>query len=156
MTPNLDQYYATLGLQPGASPEAVKQAYRQLVKTWHPDRFPAAPDRQQQAEVKIKAINHAYDQLKDYRPIEATTAATTGDRHQQAAIYYQRGVEKARLELYQDALNDLSQAIFLNPNYVEAYRHRGLVYSILGRERKANADLVDALGNLLRSPRHWD
>ncbi len=143
MTTDLSQYYATLGLQPGASPEAVKQAYRQLVKTWHPDRFAAAPEpQQQQAEAKIKAINHAYGQLKDRRPgVTDAAAATATDRYAQAVVYYQRGVDKARQEQYVEALEELSQAIFLNPNYIEAYRHRGLVYSILGRERKADADL---------------
>jgi curved DNA-binding protein CbpA len=39
---NLDQYYEILGLNPGASPGDVKQAYRNIVKIWHPDSFPAA------------------------------------------------------------------------------------------------------------------
>ncbi len=141
MTHDFHQYYATLGLQPGASPADVKQAYRQLVKTWHPDRFADAPERQQQAEAKIKTINHAYAQLKDRQPTLQAYGPAAGDRYAQAEIYYQRGVEQARQERYRAALEELSQAIFLNPNYVEAYRHRGLVYSVLGRERKANADL---------------
>jgi hypothetical protein len=28
-----------LGLEQGATPDEIKQAYRDLVKVWHPDRF---------------------------------------------------------------------------------------------------------------------
>ncbi|MBM4294389.1 MAG: hypothetical protein FJ126_05710, partial [Deltaproteobacteria bacterium] len=36
---NLNYYYKILGIEPGFSPEDTKQAYRDLVKIWRPDRF---------------------------------------------------------------------------------------------------------------------
>jgi hypothetical protein len=36
---DLSEHYATLGIRRDASPEEVKQAYRDLTKVWHPDRF---------------------------------------------------------------------------------------------------------------------
>ncbi len=36
---NINQAYKILGLKLGASIDEVKQAYRQMAKTWHPDRF---------------------------------------------------------------------------------------------------------------------
>lgn len=36
---DMKRYYEILELEPGASPEEVKRAYRDLVKVWHPDRF---------------------------------------------------------------------------------------------------------------------
>lgn len=61
-------YYEILGLEPLASPEEVKAAYRQLVKIWHPDCFPNDPQRQKEAEIKFKQILEAYEALKDYEP----------------------------------------------------------------------------------------
>ncbi|MFQ5682268.1 MAG: DnaJ domain-containing protein [Candidatus Binatia bacterium] len=60
---NIQRYYETLGLKPGATPEEVKQAYRDLVKVWHPDRFSHDPKLQRKAQEKLKEINQTYDQL---------------------------------------------------------------------------------------------
>ncbi len=60
------EYYKILNLQPGASAEEVKQAYRNLAFLWHPDRYPQDSQQQAQAEHKFKEINHAYDQLQDF------------------------------------------------------------------------------------------
>ncbi len=57
-------YYQLLNLEPGASSEEVKQAYRNLAFLWHPDRYPQDSQQQIQAEQKFKEINHAYDQLR--------------------------------------------------------------------------------------------
>jgi curved DNA-binding protein CbpA len=61
---DLDRYYRILGLEPGASPERLKQAYRDLVWVWHPDRFEGNPRLQKVAQEKLKEINKAYEQLK--------------------------------------------------------------------------------------------
>ncbi|GEM_PF-6875130 len=60
----MDRYYEILGLEPGASAEDVKQAYRDLVKVWHPDRFAHDPKLQQKAQAKLKEINEAYARLR--------------------------------------------------------------------------------------------
>ena len=65
----LSQYYNVLGLEPGASLEAVNQAYKDLAFVWHPDRIPKDNLRlQQKAEEKLKEINQARDQLRSIRP----------------------------------------------------------------------------------------
>lgn len=71
---NINSAYKILELKPGASPDEVKQAYRQLAKVWHPDRF-IDPLQKQEAEEKIKVINQAYEQLKYYQ-VDAKTSAT--------------------------------------------------------------------------------
>jgi curved DNA-binding protein CbpA len=65
---NLDRYYESLELEPGASPEQVKQAYRDLARVWHPDRFSHDARLQQRAEEKLKEINDAYEHLRSLRP----------------------------------------------------------------------------------------
>eukprot|EP00928_Gymnodinium_smaydae_P031081 TRINITY_DN22935_c0_g1_i1.p1 TRINITY_DN22935_c0_g1~~TRINITY_DN22935_c0_g1_i1.p1 ORF type:complete len:528 (+),score=120.56 TRINITY_DN22935_c0_g1_i1:63-1646(+) len=51
-------HYGALEVESTANEAAVKKAYRKLVLKWHPDKHPS--DRQQ-AEVKIRAINEAYE-----------------------------------------------------------------------------------------------
>ncbi|MEM7714874.1 MAG: J domain-containing protein [Cyanobacteria bacterium P01_A01_bin.68] len=55
--------YGILGLKLNASPSQVKQAYKSLVKKWHPDLFFNQPQQQAQAQEKMRIINEAYDFL---------------------------------------------------------------------------------------------
>lgn len=68
MTADPIPHLRTLGLEPGASLEDVKKAFRDLSKVWHPDRFGEDPALQKKAEDQLKAINDAYRQLQDYQP----------------------------------------------------------------------------------------
>lgn len=79
----LDQFYRALGLRPGASLEAVNQAYKELVLVWHPDRFPQDdPQLQQEAHEKLQELNQARDQLRSHRPAARTNVTKT---HSQSA-----------------------------------------------------------------------
>ncbi len=55
-------YYELLGIDPETGPQAVKQAYLNEVKRWHPDKN---PDRIEEAEEKTKVLNQAYHVLGD-------------------------------------------------------------------------------------------
>ncbi|WP_392531023.1 dynamin family protein [Nostoc sp. C117] len=57
--------YDILGLQTNASLTEVKQAYRTLVKKWHPDLFVGKPQLQKQAEEKMHLVNEAYTILTE-------------------------------------------------------------------------------------------
>jgi curved DNA-binding protein len=54
-------YYKTLGVEPGASPDEIKKAYRHLALQFHPDRNPG----DQAAEEHFKEISEAYGVLID-------------------------------------------------------------------------------------------
>jgi len=54
-------YYAVLGIEKNASPDEIKKAYRQLAKTWHPDKNPGS----KVAETRFKEISEAYEVLSD-------------------------------------------------------------------------------------------
>ena len=54
--------YQILGVSPDASDEEVKKAYRQLARKYHPDNYQNNP-LADLAEVKMKAINEAYDAI---------------------------------------------------------------------------------------------
>jgi molecular chaperone DnaJ len=55
------EYYELLGIARGADDAAIKAAYRRLAKEHHPDRHNGCSDK----EAQFKAINEAYDVLKD-------------------------------------------------------------------------------------------
>ena len=58
-----DRYYELLGVAPGTNGHELKEAYRDLAKVWHPDRFSHDPRLQLKAQEKLKEINEAYDRL---------------------------------------------------------------------------------------------
>ena len=62
----IDRALSTLGLGPEATQSDIKQAYRDLAKVWHPDRFPNDPRVQARAQEKLKEINAAYRRLRAY------------------------------------------------------------------------------------------
>ncbi|UYK79780.1 DnaJ domain-containing protein [Xanthomonas sacchari] len=53
-------YYATLGVEPSAGDAEIKTAYRRLARKYHPD-----VSKEPGAEEKFKAINEAYEALRD-------------------------------------------------------------------------------------------
>lgn len=56
--------YQVLGVERGASPEAIKKAYRELAGTYHPDKFAhLGEDFQKTAEKRFKEIDEAYRTL---------------------------------------------------------------------------------------------
>ncbi|MTJ13736.1 dynamin family protein [Anabaena sp. UHCC 0187] len=58
--------YIVLGLQPTAAFKEVKQAYKTLVKKWHPDLFVNQPQMQKQVQEKMRLVNEAYNILNDH------------------------------------------------------------------------------------------
>ncbi|NZA25935.1 DnaJ domain-containing protein [Luteimonas sp. SJ-92] len=53
-------YYDTLGVEPGAGDAELKTAYRRLARKYHPD-----VSKEAGAEERFKAINEAYEALRD-------------------------------------------------------------------------------------------
>jgi len=70
---NLKQCYAILEIEETASIEEIKQAYRDLIAIWHPDRHARNPRLQEKATEKLKALNTAYDSLVAYHQRRTTT-----------------------------------------------------------------------------------
>lgn len=64
----MKHYFEILELQPGATPDQVKTAYRDLAKVWHPDRFRSdSPRLKSKAAEKLAEINEAYEKIRAYQ-----------------------------------------------------------------------------------------
>jgi hypothetical protein len=66
MESSLEDYYAILGVDQGASPEAIKLAYRRLARETHPDRNASSTEGEKSAlSLQMATLNGAYAVLSD-------------------------------------------------------------------------------------------
>jgi tetratricopeptide (TPR) repeat protein len=59
--------------------------------------------------------------------------------------FYQQGSDRARRGLYKEAFEDFTQAINLNPGFVEAYMSRADTRTLLGDKQGAVTDFQKAI-----------
>lgn len=59
---DMEDYYAILGVPQDADRQTIKQAYREMIGKYHPDRNPGFAD---QANAKTSEVNEAYATLSD-------------------------------------------------------------------------------------------
>jgi hypothetical protein len=63
LDPLIKKYFQVLGISINASLDETKQAYRDLARVWHPDRFIDNQRLQRKATEKLKEINVAYEKI---------------------------------------------------------------------------------------------
>ena len=68
------RWLKVLGLGPDATKKQIDQAYRDLVKVWHPDRFESDPGLRLKAQEKLRELNDAYAALRRPRIFPRFTA----------------------------------------------------------------------------------
>lgn len=62
----LAQYYANLELEPGATREEIKRAYRELMRRFHPDKFLGEPDKHRSATELAQSLTEAYRKINEH------------------------------------------------------------------------------------------
>lgn len=80
--------YDLLGLQPGASPDALKEAYRRMSKKVHPDQGGSA--------ALFRQVQEAYDLLS--KPQSGTANNTNGEAAQRAEEERRKEAERQQRE----------------------------------------------------------
>ena len=140
----MDDPYKVLGVEPGASDEEIKRAYRRLAKKYHPDLNPG----DEVAARKMKEVNAAYERIKNPEKYQSSQSGNTGyggynqydpfgwgsyggyqQRTTQSGDQYQRAAEQyIRFGQYQQAINALSNSAEKNARwyYLSAVAHYGM------------------------------
>ena len=63
---DIKQCFEILEVAPDATSREIKEAYKDLVTIWHPDRYSNNPRLRQKAEEKLKGINVAYETVNSF------------------------------------------------------------------------------------------
>ncbi|MBQ3063611.1 MAG: J domain-containing protein [Clostridia bacterium] len=86
--------YKVLGVSPDADDEAIKKAYRELARKYHPDRY-TDTDLADLASEKMKEINAAYEEITRMREAGAAPGggASYADPHDAAGGYAHGGAQ---------------------------------------------------------------
>ena len=69
--------YSVLGVSPNASDEEIKQAYRNLARKYHPDKYRDS-DLADLASEKMKEVNAAYEEIQTMRKNGGANGSQTG------------------------------------------------------------------------------
>ena len=132
-----ENYYSVLGVAQNAKTKEIKAAFRRLARQYHPDLNPG----DSVAAEKFKLISQAYDVLSDstkrrrYDRNVPLQQPSTKKREQAKRSYthtypttaldfFNRGTMRIQTKEYRQAISDFSQAIKLNPKFVEAFLKR--------------------------------
>ena len=84
------------------------------------------------------ANNNNAEALDDFKKYLAVFAPTAG-------VLNNKGTAEGKLKKYEDAVQSLTAAIKLSPNFVAAYANRASVYSETGQAAKGMADVESGL-----------
>lgn len=101
MSLSIEQAFQTLEIPSTATWEEVRQAYRELVKVWHPDRFQEDAKFQSRATKKIQDINAAYRILEQHfespQPSPSVTPKPADEMSEQRVDDKQRQSQSASI-----------------------------------------------------------
>jgi DnaJ domain len=74
---NPEECRRILGVAADAEPDAVRQAYIDLARVWHPDRFQSDERLRRIAEEHFQQVAEAYAGLKNWRPSQAAPTGSS-------------------------------------------------------------------------------
>lgn len=148
--------YQVLGVEPGASDEEIKKAYRTLSRKYHPDANVNNPNKAQ-AEEKFKEVQQAYDQIMKEKQQGTSYGGNYGYNHTSGGYSGNRSYSNADGEspqmqaaanyianrCYTEALNVLNSIPFGERHarwyYFSAVANQGAGNNITAKEHASRA-----------------
>ena len=144
--------YKVLGVNPDASDEEIKKAYRRLAKKYHPDLNPGDAE----ASRKMQEVNAAYEQIKNPEKAQQSSGqsgygydpfggAWQQNRQQSGDTYQQSAYQYILYRRYQEALNVLNSSAQRDARwyYLSALAHYGLGNRVTALEHIRRAVSMD-------------
>ena len=120
-------FYTVLAVPRNATEDQIRQRFRELARTRHPDRFQGV--EKERAEKEFQEITQAFNVLVDperrrrhdtdlVRPEE-----TAADPRQLFRVYLQRGVKAYKEKSYLEAASNFDLAVQADPRNGQAWHH---------------------------------
>ena len=122
--------YDVLGVNPSASDEEVKSAYRSLAKKYHPDNYSESPLKEV-AEEKMAEVNLAFDTIMNERRARGGQSAAGTGASAQGGTSASSNLSDIRRMIQQNRLveaEELLDGIPVNMRDAEWYFLKGSVY----------------------------
>lgn len=149
-TPHMTTIYATLGVQPNATLDEIKRAYRRAAMKWHPDRNPG---REAEAYAAFQEIREAYAILSDaeQRRVYDEVFAQEMQRWQAEQEAQEAQEREAQRERERLAQAHYEKMVAIAMRFADAGHNRDVLFGVLlGRDCDAElaariADSVWAL-----------
>ena len=156
-TPHMTTIYATLGVQPDATLDEIKRAYRRATMKWHPDRNPG---REAEAYAAFQEIREAYAILSDaeQRRVYDEVFAQETQRWQAEREAQEAQEREAQRERERIAQERYEKMVATAMRFADDGHNRDILFGVLlGRDCEAElaariADSVWALQEARRSP----
>ena len=119
-------FYAVLAVPRNATEDQIRQRFRELARTRHPDRFHG--EEKVKAEREFQDITQAFNVLSDperrRRYDQERPEDTTGpDPRQLARVYLQRGVKAYKEKSWAEAAGNFERATQVDPGNAMAWHH---------------------------------
>jgi DnaJ-class molecular chaperone len=120
-------YYALLGVDPRATTEEIKKAYRKQALLHHPDRN---PERREEAEARFKELTQAYAVLMDSEKRSVYDRQQSfGSTHQDGQRTYTAGQSRQGYASFEDIFRDIlnnPEARRVFAEMQKEFAHRGI------------------------------
>lgn len=133
ITMDIHTCYNTLGLQPHATYDEIKQAYRRLVLQYHPDKNPSKDN-----EIRFKQISEAYQTLRTQPTIKQKEERKFSEIYPEEAVEnYEQANTLFTKQKYEEAILFYDKTLSNLPRFANAWRKKGDALSQLKKYSEA-------------------
>lgn len=137
-------HYKVLGLPPNASPRRIKEQYRKLAKTYHPDKL-TDPIEKAHFEEKFKEINEAYEAL-----VRVVKRASLSPKERKLDFLYEQGQQLFERNKFSKAMVIFNEILAID----STYRNTSTLLQETRRKHKLLASLYSKAESLYQQ-RRW-